>query len=168
MQGKLTDCSTLVNAKDHIDATALDTGFVTDTLCPSIEDLANLSASWPSQRVLANVLHVARYRSLLTAAGLVDRRHESWLRSCGKFGSGLWLQALPQLRCFQADPDVYKVMLATRLLVPLARSSLVEIPRCACGEPHDSSFVTGSHFHGKCKCGKVLSQVHHAEARLCP
>ena len=34
-----------------------------------------------------------------------------------------------------------------------------EMPRCACGEPHEAGFVSGSHWHSKCKCGKVLQCI---------
>jgi hypothetical protein len=156
MRGVLAKCPHLAIAKEAVDAAALDTGS-SDPLCPSLESL--VSADWPCQRQLSNVLHVSRLKEILREVSLVDRRHEAWIRSCARFGSGQWLHVLPQMKCFVADADEYRVMLCTRLLVPMARTAFAEMPRCACGEPHEAGFVSGNHWHSKCKSGKVLQCI---------
>jgi hypothetical protein len=157
MRGKLAKCPHLAVAKDAVDTAALDTGS-SDPLCPSLESLVTIV--WPTQRRMADVLHVSRMREVFREVSLEDRRHESWLRSGARFGAGLWLNALPSMKCFVANPDEYRVMVSSRLLVPMSGTSYTEMPRCACGAPHDASFESGAHWHSKCKNGKVMHCVN--------
>ena len=134
-----------------------DLFFLLDPLCPSLDSL--VTTEWPNQRRLSDALHLSRFKALLREVAVVDRRHEAWLRSCSSFGSCQWLQALPAMRCFSADADEYRVMLCSRLLVSMSRSSSAEMPYCACESVHDAGFSSGAHWHSKCKHGPVLSSV---------
>ena len=103
---------------------------------------------------------VAELKELLKDAGEVDRRHEAWLRSCAQYGSGLWLQAVPMLACFTASPDEYKLMVSARLLLPLYQSSPLHMPKCShCKCDHNAGFVSGAHWHAKCKLGSVWKWI---------
>jgi hypothetical protein len=95
----------------------------TDThspLCPSVAAVASM----PSQKRLSNVLYKKEEARLIAAAASPE--HRAWLLSCARFGSGMWLAAIPSQRVFKLCSLNYVNMARQRLFLPLLRCGAIK------------------------------------------
>jgi hypothetical protein len=157
MLDSLASTKSLIEAVSAVNIMAASSGAVDESLCPTLANIT-LFVKWPTQRDMSAVFHKDRLQKVMADIQAVDRAGAAFLRSCTQFGSGQWLHAVPMLHYFAATPAEWQMMWNTRLGVEVANAQAVA--RCKCGVLADVSFLSGAHWHCKCKAHGVAWCVH--------
>ena len=165
----------LIRARVSLNECYAHVGATEVNLCPPLDSLC-VAADWPNQRMLSDPLHLRN--KLWTLSQLTDVERDltaaAWFRSCGLFGSGQWLHAIPLLRCFQCTPEEYQVMMRTRLLLPVRDKMPAGVTLDYCREhppgrdlsmPSAHSLQYGYHWDTSCCLAAGPRVVRHNKAR---